>query len=140
MPRSTSSANLRGGTRERRARRQFLIDRDGIPRKRDGEKTRVPCWRCGKKMRARPYWRPYQYFVNGEPRTVTADFYSWEIDRAVCGHDGGTYKRENCRIACRDCNQSRCTKFCRFGALDAKALPKHAQYAGTLKELAEEMS
>jgi hypothetical protein len=111
--RGTSSANKRGGSRDRRRRREWMIDTFGMPRVRDGKKTRVCCVHCRKVMRAEParVWTKRGYISR----------YSWEVDRfPICGHAGGRYRRGNIVVACIGCNKTRCTtaKKCRIGAID----------------------
>lgn len=116
--RGTSSANVRGSSRDRRRRRAWLVERYGIPR-RDGKKTRVRCHHCA--------------------RVMQADGKGWEVDRfPVCGHAGGRYRRDNIVIACIDCNKTRCTtaKKCRVGAVDIVGKPRRA-YASAFKFFSE---
>jgi hypothetical protein len=93
-----------------------MIEEFGIPRKKDGKKTRIRCSHCPRVMRAAAEWR---WIAGRDGMKVRARVHSWEIDRIpVCGHDGGRYLRTNVAPACRDCNQARCTvtKKCRAGA------------------------
>lgn len=85
--------NLRGSASDRRRRREWLVECQGIPRRKDGRKTRVRCFHCG--------------------RAVRAD--KFEVDRfPVCGHDGGRYVRSNVVASCKRCNAGRChNKRCR---------------------------
>lgn len=70
----------RGPACRRRVRRQWLVDVYG-----DGESVR--CHHCPTML------------------TVT----TLEVDRyPVCGHDGGTYRRDNIVPSCRRCNRRRC--------------------------------
>jgi hypothetical protein len=90
-----ASRNIRGSSYDRRRRREWLVEQHGIPRKRDGAKTRLPCHHCRKIM-----------MVDGP----------FEVDRfPVCGHDGGRYTRDNIVASCVKCNKNRCTtaKNCR---------------------------
>lgn len=97
-PRRRGNGNARGSSYDRRARREFIVEMFGIPRKSDGKKTRIACHHCGKIMRV---------------DTVTR---TWEIDRfPICGHEGGRYTRDNIVPSCLPCNRSRCTKTCRAG-------------------------
>lgn len=108
--RGTSSKNLRGNTSQWRRRRERMIAKHGVARKSDGRKTRIPCFHCGRLMRADGY------------KTPDGTFFSWEVDRfPICGHAQGTYADDNIVPACRDCNANRCTtaKKCRYGAADA---------------------
>lgn len=79
--RGTTNTNVRGNTRNRRARRKWLVatyradvDLNGQPACR--------CYRCGDLL---------------TEDTVTAD-------RIQPGCEGGTYARENTRPACAGCN------------------------------------
>jgi hypothetical protein len=127
--RGTSSANKRGNTRARKRRREWLIDKFGIARKRDGRKTRIRCAHCGKVMRAEPekVWTKRGHVMR----------YSWEVDRfPICGHAGGKYVRGNIVPACPDCNKRRCTvvKKCRKSAIDFVGRPSHS-YAHVMRLL-----
>jgi len=79
--RGTSNSNQRGSTRDRAARRKWLVetfradvDFHGAPACR--------CYRCGRLL---------------IEATVT-------VDRIVPGCQGGTYRRNNIRPACSTCN------------------------------------
>ena len=89
-----------GNAYDRRARRRWLVEVHGVPRLSDGEKTRVRCYHCGALLRA--------------DSTTT-----WDVDRyPVCGHAGGSYRRDNIVVACVWCNRTRCNtkgKLCRQG-------------------------
>lgn len=78
--RGTSNGNVRGSSRDRAARRAFLL--------RVYESNRGPgtarCYRCGKILR---------------DETLT-------VDRIVPGCLGGRYIRTNIRPACERCNSS----------------------------------
>ena len=104
--RGTSNANVRGNTRDRESRRRYLVevyrsDVDvSIARRTDGSVfdvqpynprldscgyDRAPacrCYRCGKLLSV---------------ETVT-------VDRIIPGCQGGTYRRDNIRPACGECN------------------------------------
>lgn len=73
--RGRCNTNERGNSRERRARKMFLLDRHG-----DGKQA--PCWECG--------------------TAVTFD--TMRVDRIIPGEDGGTYRRNNIRIHCGSCS------------------------------------
>lgn len=73
--RGTTNRNQRGGSAERRRRKQWLLDEFG-----DG--LIAKCYRCG-------------WIVTFETLTV---------DRIVPGAHGGTYRRDNIRPACGRCN------------------------------------
>lgn len=77
--RGTSNSNSRGGSKDRRIRKQWLLDNFG-----DGESA--PCsFGCG--------------------TLVTFDTIT--VDRfPIPGIEGGTYKRDNIRPACAPCNSS----------------------------------
>ena len=72
-----AAPDLRGNTRDRAARRAFLLAKFG-----DG--TVCPCYRCG---------------ITLDDSTVTAD-------RIVPGKRGGRYTRNNIRPACQPCNSA----------------------------------
>lgn len=76
--RGTSNRNVRGNSADRAARRRYLVR---------AYESDVPghcrCYRCGGLL---------------TEDTVT-------VDRIVPGCEGGTYRRENIRPACSDCNQ-----------------------------------
>ena len=73
--RGTTNRNDRGNTRNRAARRAYLLRTFG-----DGVKA--PCYRCGLVL---------------DDSTIT-------VDRIVPGRDGGRYTRDNIRPACGPCN------------------------------------
>jgi hypothetical protein len=76
--RGTSNSNARGSARDRRRRREWLVQTYG----RGG---RVLCWRgCGTWLTA---------------HTLT-------VGRLIPGCRGGTYRRENIRPECAPCNMS----------------------------------
>ncbi len=95
--RGTSNANERGNARDRRRRREWLVEtyaadrelrRDGLGQMdtlRPGSQFGVPtcrCYRCGVLLTV---------------DTVT-------VDRIIPGCKGGTYRRDNIRPACGRCN------------------------------------
>ena len=119
--RGTTNRNSRGSSRDRRRRREWLIGRYGIARKRDGRKTRIRCAHCPKVMRAEGRRAPLP-----PPQEGTGLFYTWEIDRLKCGHAGGTYARKNIVPCCPRCNKTRC----KFRGCRGKAPPpKHFRLA-----------
>jgi hypothetical protein len=72
----------RGNSYDRRARRAFIKAKFGL------KGGYVPCHWCKRKFRK-----------------------NWEIDRwPICGHEGGSYCRDNIVPACRKCNGGRCSK------------------------------
>lgn len=73
--RGTSNSDVRGNSRDRAARRAWLLATFG-----DG--TTCPCYRCGCEL---------------TDSTLT-------VDRRVPGVRGGTYRRSNIRPACGTCN------------------------------------
>jgi 5-methylcytosine-specific restriction endonuclease McrA len=73
--RGTSNSNARGSSRDRAARRAWLLATFG-----DG--VTCPCYRCGCEL---------------TDDTLT-------VDRRVPGARGGTYRRSNIRPACSTCN------------------------------------
>lgn len=84
-----AQGDTRGSAYDRRRRRAWLVELHGLPRKRDGRKTRICCFHCKKPMKA-----------SGQ---------TWEVDRfPVCGHDGGRYTRDNIVPSCKSCNATRC--------------------------------
>lgn len=101
--RGTTNGNARGGSDDRRRRRQWLVqtfraDQDvilvetflvdplvvGVNLGTEGSVPACRCYRCGKLLTA---------------ETVT-------VDRIVPGCQGGTYRRSNIRPACQRCNSS----------------------------------
>jgi 5-methylcytosine-specific restriction endonuclease McrA len=92
MSRGTSNGNCAGSSRDRRARKAWLVatfradvDLFGI------EQHEVP------RGEGQPACRCYRCGVLLTVETVTAD-------RIKPGIDGGTYKRSNLRPACMTCN------------------------------------
>lgn len=90
--RGTSNANLRGSSAVRRARRARLW-------RRCAWRGRVPCWWCNKRL-------------------CKAEF---QVDRLVCGHDGGSYSDANIVPACPKCNRDRCALVCGRGVAARRA-------------------
>jgi hypothetical protein len=72
---STTNRNRRGGSKQRRIRRAWLLTHFG-----DG--TTAPCYRCATPL---------------DEKTITAD-------RIFPGCLGGTYRRANIRPCCNPCN------------------------------------
>lgn len=99
-PRGTSNSNARGSTRDRRARRAWLLrtfDVDlGPTLARCALATHPDCY-------------------------GTVDNSTMQVDRVVSGLHGGTYRRSNIRPACPPCNHQR-------GIEEREAL--HAQTCG----------
>lgn len=77
MRRGTTNGNARGNTRDRAARRKYLLTTWA-----SNVEGRCRCWRCG---------------VLLEESTLT-------VDRIVPGALGGSYTRDNIRPSCRGCN------------------------------------
>lgn len=75
--RGTTNRNARGSTKDRAARRRYLLDTFG-----NGETC--PCYRCDTEL---------------TDETLT-------VDRIIPGIEGGTYRRDNIRPACGYCNSS----------------------------------
>lgn len=75
MRRGTTNQNMRGNSRDRQRRRQWLLDTFG-----DG--ATCPCHYCGELV----------------------DDVSITVDRIVPGAEGGRYVRSNIRPACSKCN------------------------------------
>lgn len=75
--RGTSNSNARGSSRDRAARRAWLLSHFGNGRT-------CFCWRCARKLSS---------------RTIT-------VDRIVPGVFGGRYVRSNIRPMCKRCNSS----------------------------------
>jgi len=71
----TSHANMRGNSRDRFARRQYLLDTFG-------NGVTAPCWEC---------------CTNVGHTTMV-------VDRIVPGIDGGRYVRSNIRVHCHNCS------------------------------------
>lgn len=69
------NSNQRGNTRQRKARKLWLLTTFG-----DG--TKAPCWECG--------------FL------VTTD--TIVVDRIIPYIEGGTYRRNNIRVHCETCS------------------------------------
>jgi len=84
--RGTSNGCASGSSYDRRARRERLW-------KRYARRGWIKCWLCPRRMRKRDF----------------------EVDRVVCGHDGGRYVDANVRPACRECNRRRCAERCGVG-------------------------
>lgn len=100
--RGTSNGNSSGSAEDRRRRRVWLletyradVDADIHNRSTDGKLWEVPlgegqiacrCYRCGILM------------TDGFRGLLT-------VDRIIPGADGGTYRRDNIRPACSDCNE-----------------------------------
>lgn len=96
--RGTTNGNQRGGSEDRRKRREWLVrtyraDCDvsmiiglvfPVPIGTDGAVPACRCYRCG--------------------RLLTVDTVT--VDRIVPGCQGGTYRRSNIRPACGTCNSS----------------------------------
>ncbi len=81
--RGTSNSNQRGSTRDRRARRKWLLETFRADVDHQGEPA-CRCYRCG------------QLLVES---TIT-------VDRIVPGCQGGTYRRNNIRPCCGPCNMT----------------------------------
>lgn len=75
--RGTTNRNARGNSRDRAARRAYLVKVFA-----SNQPGFVRCYRCG--------WLMY-------PDEIT-------VDRIVPGCKGGTYRRNNIRPACSQCN------------------------------------
>lgn len=75
--RGTTNRNARGGSEDRRRRKQYLLDEHG-----DGKKC--ACHKC----------------------EIMLTFETITVDRIIPGCDGGTYRRDNIRPACGTCNSS----------------------------------
>jgi hypothetical protein len=103
--RGTSNGNVRGGSEDRRRRREWLVltyraDKDVMVllRYSDGRRmfwTPVDLGTEG----AQPACRCYRCGVLLTTETVT-------VDRIKPGCQGGTYRRDNIRPACGTCNSS----------------------------------
>lgn len=76
--RGTTNSNARGNTRDREARKQYLLR----VYQSDSGVGFARCYRCG-----------YQLGFT----TIT-------VDRIIPGAKGGTYRRDNIRPACSKCN------------------------------------
>ena len=88
--RSTSNKNVTGSSKDRAARRRYLVDTFGwrLP---DGTGL-VNCYRCHVPL-----------LENEDPE---APRQSLTVDRIVPGALGGKYTRDNIRPACAPCNES----------------------------------
>lgn len=80
MSRGTTNQNVRGNTRDREARRNYLLR----TYESTAGKGTCRCYRCGLVLTA---------------STVT-------VDRIIPGAKGGTYRRNNIRPACATCNSA----------------------------------
>lgn len=95
--RGTSNGNARGSSAARRARRVWLIltfaaDVPGFAR----------CYRCGVLLYNPDKLPPVP---EGQPILGLEDIAQpLTVDRIIPGCRGGTYRRENIRPACGDCN------------------------------------
>lgn len=104
VSRGTSNGNSRGSTEDRRQRRAFLMlvyasDVEGFAR----------CYRCGDLL-----FNPDDYDLPADANRVVLAGGGWDgtpmyavaltVDRIVPGCKGGTYRRNNIRPACGDCN------------------------------------
>ena len=89
----------RGSAQSRRVRRRWLLSRaSGF----GGDGRSVPCFHCKRRL---------------TPGIMQVDRFP------TCGHDGGTYRRENVVPSCSSCNANRCEgckgfRASRNGALD----------------------
>lgn len=84
MNHDTPGYDVRGSAQARRRRRAWLLSADA-PFGGDGES--VPCLHC----------------------TELLTNQNMEVDRfPICGHDGGSYRRDNIVPSCRYCNVNRC--------------------------------
>jgi hypothetical protein len=86
MSRGTTNGNVRGSNAQRRARRRYLVERDGWP-----EVGLVCCYRCGVPL-----------LQDEDPE---APGQSVTVDRILPGCQGGTYSLDNIRPCCGPCNQ-----------------------------------
>lgn len=89
--RGRRNSNERGGSKDRRARRAWLVTPEaGF----GGDGTQVPCQApVGGKHRRKPQ-------VCGTMVTAATLF----VGRIVPGHQGGTYRRDNIRPECPRCS------------------------------------
>lgn len=87
-PRGTSNSNARGGSRDRRARKLWLL----ATRDPDLGPTLV---RCALQMH--------------EHCHGTVTYETMQVDRIVSGLHGGTYRRDNIQPACPPCNHRKGT-------------------------------
>lgn len=80
----TPGYDRRGSAASRRVRRAWLLSSTSGH---GGNGKSVPCAHCGVRLTKRAF----------------------EVDRfPVCGHDGGSYRRDNIVPSCRYCNVNRC--------------------------------
>lgn len=83
MNHDTPGYDRRGSAQARRRRREWLLTAAPF----EGDGAAVPCFHCREPVAA-------------------ADM---EVDRyPICGHDGGSYRRDNIVPSCRYCNVNRC--------------------------------
>lgn len=80
MSRGTTNRNARGNTKDREARRAYLLR---VYESSEGPGT-CRCYRCGKLL--------YAHHIT--------------VDRIIPGARGGTYRRNNIRPACAECNSA----------------------------------
>lgn len=90
--RGTSNGNDRGSSYDRRKRRTFLLEcyASNIP-------GFARCYRCGCLLFNPDTIGPETYIQSETVRPLT-------VDRIIPGCHGGTYRRNNIRPACGDCN------------------------------------
>jgi hypothetical protein len=82
---SHDQKDARGSSYARRARRRWMLSpAAGF----GGTRRAVPCFHCGRRL---------------TPRAFDVDRYP------LCGHDGGSYRRENIVPSCVPCNRGRCS-------------------------------
>ena len=106
QPRETlsRSASARISTETRRRRRAWIMeawaaDVPGL----------VRCYRCGKHL-YNPDTPPVPLMVDGDVLVVSGNQHDYTqaapltVDRIIPGCKGGTYRRDNVRPACADCN------------------------------------
>lgn len=94
-------ADGRGNVTNRRNRKRWLLS---VRSPFGGNGWSVPCYWCR--------------------RPLTAE--DLEVDRwPLCGHAGGSYRRDNIVPACSDCNRTRCSRkgaVCRSGGQQVLAM------------------
>lgn len=80
--RGTTNRNARGNTRNREARRIYLLITFAADKPTKLGELACRCYRCGSLL----------------------TFYTVTVDRIIPGCRGGTYRRNNIRPACGSCN------------------------------------
>lgn len=96
--RGTSNANVRGNSKQRAARRAWLLK---VFESDQGEGT-CRCYRCGKVLTEGGEVKVTE--TSGNSTIIYLAEYALTVDRIIPGAQGGTYARNNIRPACLRCN------------------------------------